>query len=83
MRKFWYTSDPSFFEAEIIVEESKRYKSPNRPVDQVPAELVKAGGENYVLEIHESISAYSKIVMVLREIISKHIIVAGSTDYTD
>jgi hypothetical protein len=41
--------DPSFFEAEIIVEESKRYKSPSRPVDEVPAELVKAGDKHYVL----------------------------------
>jgi hypothetical protein len=35
--------DPSPFEAEIAIAKLKRYKSPGS--DEIPAELIKAGGE--------------------------------------
>jgi len=44
--------DPSLVEAEIAIGKLKSYKSPG--TDQIPAELIKAGGETYS-EIHRLI----------------------------
>jgi hypothetical protein len=38
---------PSASEAEVATGKLKRYKSPG--VHQIPAELIQAGGENYIL----------------------------------
>jgi hypothetical protein len=35
--------DPNYFDSEIAVEKIKRHKSPG--TDQIPAELIKAGGK--------------------------------------
>jgi hypothetical protein len=34
--------EPSAFEVEMTIEKQKNYKSPG--IDQIPAELIKAGG---------------------------------------
>jgi hypothetical protein len=43
--------DTSHFVVEIAVSKSKKYKSPS--TDQIPAELIQAGGETLHSEIHE------------------------------
>ena len=40
---------PSAFEVEMAIEMMKRHKSPD--VDQIPAELIKAGGRTIFFEI--------------------------------
>jgi hypothetical protein len=47
-------SDPSPFEVKIAVAELKRYKSPGS--DQIPAELIQAGGEILRSKIHKLIN---------------------------
>jgi hypothetical protein len=47
--------DPSPFEVEIAIAKLKRYKSPGN--DQIPAELIQAGGETLWSEIHKLINA--------------------------
>jgi hypothetical protein len=47
--------DPSPFEVEIAIEKLKRYKSPGS--DQIPAELLQAGGEMLHSKIHELINS--------------------------
>jgi hypothetical protein len=44
-------SDPSLFEVEIAIAKLKRYKSSGS--DQIPAELIQAGGETLRSEIHK------------------------------
>jgi hypothetical protein len=44
-----FVSEPSLVEVEIAIGKLKSYKSPSN--DQIPAELIKAGGETYS-EIH-------------------------------
>ena len=44
-------SELSAFEFEMAVEKQKRYKSPG--IDQVPPELIKAGGRTIHSEIHK------------------------------
>jgi hypothetical protein len=41
---------PSAFEVEMAIKKLKRYKSPG--IDQIPAELIKAGGSRICSEIH-------------------------------
>jgi hypothetical protein len=48
-----FVPDPSAYETEVAIEKLKRYKSPD--VDQIPAELIQAGGETLHLEIHKLI----------------------------
>jgi hypothetical protein len=48
-----YVPDPCASEAEVAIAKVKRYKSPG--VDQIPAELIQAGGETLRLEIHKFI----------------------------
>jgi hypothetical protein len=45
--------EPSASEAEVPTAKLKRYKSPG--VDQIPAELIQAGGETPRSEIHKLI----------------------------
>jgi hypothetical protein len=44
---------PSAFEVEMVIEKLKRHKSPG--TDQIPAELIKAGGRIIRSEIHKLI----------------------------
>jgi hypothetical protein len=46
--------EPSLVEVEITIGELKSYKSPG--TDQIPDELIKAGGETLCSEIHRLIS---------------------------
>jgi hypothetical protein len=48
-----FVPEPSASEVEVAVEKLKNYKSPG--VDQIPAELIQAGGETLHLEIHKLI----------------------------
>jgi hypothetical protein len=45
--------EPSALEVEMAIEKLKRYKSPG--TDQIPAELIKAGGSKICCEIHKLI----------------------------
>ena len=45
--------EPSAFEVEMTTEKLKSHKSPG--IDQIPAELVKAGGRIIRFEIHKLI----------------------------
>ena len=45
--------EPSAIEVELAIEKLKRHKSPG--VDQIPAELIKAGGRTICYEIHKLI----------------------------
>jgi hypothetical protein len=45
----------SAFEVEVAVEKLKRHKSPG--IDQIPAELIKAGGRTVHSEIHNLINS--------------------------
>jgi hypothetical protein len=47
--------EPSAFEVEMAIEKPKRYKSPG--IDQIPAELIKAGGSTICPEIHKLINS--------------------------
>jgi hypothetical protein len=48
-----FVPEPSASEVEVDIGKLKRYKSPD--VDQIPAELIQAGGETFYSEIHELI----------------------------
>jgi hypothetical protein len=45
----------SFSEVEIAIEKLKRYKSPG--IDEIPAELIQAGGNTLRSEIHKLINS--------------------------
>jgi hypothetical protein len=45
--------EPNAFEVELAIEKLKRHKSPC--IDQIPAELIKAGGSTICGEIHKLI----------------------------
>jgi hypothetical protein len=47
--------EPSVFEIEMAIEKLKTYKSPG--IDQIPAELIKAGGSKICSEIHKLINS--------------------------
>ena len=47
--------EPSAFEFEFAIEKLKSYKSPD--IDQIPAELIKAGGRTIPCDIHTLIFA--------------------------
>jgi hypothetical protein len=49
--------DPSPSEVKIATAKLKRYRSPGG--DQIPAELIQAGGETLSSEIHKSINSIS------------------------
>jgi hypothetical protein len=46
-----FVPEPSASEAEVAIGKLKRYKSPG--VDQIPSELIQAGGETLHSEIHK------------------------------
>jgi len=48
-------SEPSAFEVELVIEKLKSHKSPG--TDQIPAELLKAGGRTICGETHELINS--------------------------
>jgi hypothetical protein len=48
-----FVPKPSSSEVEVAIGKLKRYKSP--AVDQIPAELIQAGGGTLCLEIHKLI----------------------------
>ena len=48
-------SEPSGFEVEMAIDKLKRYKSLG--IDQIPAELIKAGGSTICSEIHKGIDS--------------------------
>ena len=51
--------EPSAFEVELAIEKLKSHRSPG--IDQIPAELIKAGGRTIRCEIHKLIiSIWSK-----------------------
>ena len=45
--------EPSAFEVELAIEKLKSHKSPG--IDQIPAELIKAGGRTIRCQIHKLI----------------------------
>ena len=47
--------EPSAFEVELAIEKLKSHKSPG--IDQIPAELIKAGGRTIRSEIHKLINS--------------------------
>jgi hypothetical protein len=46
-----FVPEPSISEVEVVICKLKRYKSPG--ADQIPAELIQAGGETLLSEIHK------------------------------
>jgi hypothetical protein len=46
--------EPSFYEVEIAIEKLKRYNSPG--TDQIPAEMIQAGGNTLHSDIHKRIN---------------------------
>jgi hypothetical protein len=48
-----FVPEPSISEVEVAIGKLKRYKSPG--ADQIPAELIQAGGETLHSEIHKLI----------------------------
>ena len=51
-------SESSAFEVELAIEKLKSHKSPG--TDQIPTELMKAGGRTICYEIHKLISIWNK-----------------------
>ena len=52
--------EPSAFEVELDIDKIKSHKSPG--IDQIPAELIKAGGRTIYVEIHKLIiSIWNKV----------------------
>ena len=49
--------EPSAFDIELAIEKLKNHKSP--AIDQIPAELIKAGGRTIRCEIHKLITSIS------------------------
>jgi hypothetical protein len=49
---------PTAFEVEMAIEELKRHKSSS--IDQIPAEMIKAGGRTIHSEIHKLINSVWK-----------------------
>ena len=47
--------EPSAFEVELAIEKLKSHKSPD--IDQIPAELIKAGGRTIHSKIHKLIDS--------------------------
>jgi len=47
--------EPSAFKVELVIEKLKRHKSPG--IDQIPAELIKAGCRTLCYEIHKHFSS--------------------------
>ena len=50
--------EPSAAEVELAIDKLKSHKSPG--IDQIPTELIKAGGRTICLEIHKIITSIWK-----------------------
>ena len=50
--------EPSGFEVKLAIDKLKSHKSPG--IDEIPAELIKAGGGTICLEIHKLITSVWK-----------------------
>ena len=50
--------EPSAFEVELAIDKLKNHKSPG--IDEIPAEVIKAGGGTMCLEIHKLITSIWK-----------------------
>ena len=50
--------EPSAFEVELATDKIKSHKSPG--IDEIPGELIKAGGGTICLEIHKLITSIWK-----------------------
>ena len=50
--------EPSSFEVELVIDKLKSHKSPG--MNEIPAELIKAGGGTICLEIHKLITSVWK-----------------------
>ena len=48
-------SEPSAFEVAMVIKNLKRHKSPD--IDQIPAEMIKAGGRTIHPESHKLINS--------------------------
>jgi hypothetical protein len=48
--------EPSAFHVQLTIEKLKSHKSPG--IDQIPAELIKAGGRTIRSDIHRLISSF-------------------------
>jgi hypothetical protein len=57
--------EPSLFEVEIAIGKLKSYKSPG--TDQIPAKLIKAGGETLFSEIHKLICSKESIIVPIHK----------------
>ena len=53
-----HTEEPSASEVELAIDNLKSDQSPG--IDQIPAELIKAGGRTICLEIHKLITSIWK-----------------------
>ena len=56
--------EPSAFEFELAIDKLKSHKSPG--IDQIPAQLIKAGGRTIRSEIHKIITLASRFTTGLR-----------------
>jgi hypothetical protein len=54
--------EPSLVEVEIAIGKLKSYKSPG--TDQMPAELIKAGGETLYSELHRLIRSIWIVIII-------------------
>jgi hypothetical protein len=63
--------EPTDSEVEMAIEELKRHKSPS--IDQIPAELIKAGGMTIRSEIHKLINSQFHIIFINAKIIKANI----------
>ena len=57
--------EPSASEVQLAIDKLKSHKSPG--IDQIPAELIKAGGRTICLEIHKIITSIWKKEKLLEE----------------
>jgi hypothetical protein len=57
--------EPSCFAGEIAIEKLKRYKSPD--IDEIPAELIQAGGNTLCSEIYVFINSIWKKEEMLQQ----------------
>jgi hypothetical protein len=77
--------EPSSFEVQISIEKLKRFKSPD--IDQIPAEMIRAGVSTLHSEIHNLINSIWKkeeLPQQLKEFVTVPIYKKGNkTDYSN